>query len=287
MAEYEEFLNVPESLTKEGEMWATKRFIEGKSEEITPYLKSSFVACLDIFQKHREILSKSIEQEGGVDKINHQGIIINSSNEIICKSGKIIYAPEILHTTILSKQVTPSKKAPPGTKQIYEINFAYGGRNLGIGSEEWETSDVAYLRADDPLDAFFTPEFFPYDICIEERVITSFKDNKSKRHVKRDCFSVSASIWEAKLREEFVPNPVFNPEAYEAWQNTPPVKIINMMFTASSQKHNGQMFTYINRYGTIRKPRRAMKRLERFHNLLQFSYQRMIGTDLPLLGRPA
>lgn len=289
MKENGETPNVPEGLAEQGVVWARDRFIEKKGKEIEPYLKSSFVACLAIFQTHRKHLAELIEQEGGITKITLRDYLNNALNAIICESGKVIFSADILHTLVLSRSLTLPQEVHPGIKQRYEINIAYGGTNIGINPEDWEIADRTVLEARNPLRTFFNPDFFPQDISLEERVITWFEKDSKKILATRDSFSLSASIWNAKLREEFAPNPYFDPQAYRVWKDESPVRAVNMIFTASKPGpstdgvYDKEMFTYINRHGCINDPYEAMKKLKRFHELLQYSYQKVVGSELPLL----
>ena len=279
-----EFPQPPLELIDKGMDWASARYIESNREAIKVFLKKAFGGGLDIFQTHRINMVRRIADAGGVESFSYVSLLgemTGGVNAIRCRNGNTIYSSELLSTPVLDRILPLPDDTPPGIKQHYKIDVLYGGDGIGTKSEEAEETNNKLLMAPKFLERFFNPNFFVNEIGVRESVVTTIEDESwgQQRKVELEHYSVFASTWEAKLREEFV-SPFENPQAYQAWRDIPPVTVVDMIFTATSPA--GEMFSYVGRpAGSIKKGLEAWVKLRRFYDLLCFCHREIVGAELP------
>lgn len=275
--------SLPDDLINEGIDWAREEFVAGRSRDLKKFLRTSFIASLEIFDFHRAALAKKIEFAGGISKITDRFWSFDRElNGIYCENGNFIPAFEILTTPVFNTPLPCQSSF--GVDQIYRLEILYGGKGIGIDSERIkEDANWAHLMADRPLEKFFDPGFSPGEICIAESVVSSYG---GKEHTAVNNYCLSVEVWYAKLRKEFA----------RGW-DMEPIQVTDMLFRASRARvgDNGkkyrEMVTYVDRYGFTKETGEAMAKLGRFYALLRYSYQALLRKDLsadaPMLPPPS
>jgi hypothetical protein len=259
----------PVDLVREGQRWVRRELMAGNSQEMEKFLRGLFVNGIGIFRTHQKGILQQIEQEDGVSEITYA--FLGKTNGIICKSGKIIGASDVLITPVLN-QPLPMPETLRGTRQAYEIDVLYGGS--AIGSKIEDIDDVyinLYPRiAPDALRRCLDLNFFPTEIGIVESVTT--RHDREKKTLSK-YYSLNAKIWEPSLDGMGLG-----------------FQIANMVFTASKEQRGQdgktyrEMFSYIKDHGFIEDgiEDEAQEQLMHFCDLLEYCYKKIVGNESSL-----
>lgn len=278
---------VSPELIAEGEKWARERFIAEKGAEIRESLKSHFGAAHDIFYAHRAQKRQQIEAEGGINRIERirfEGG--DSSNAVICDSGERVCADALLMTDPIPLPFETTSPVPEGTKQSYSIAMGFGGEGLGIGVAD--THDGYKTTYDkvldyDALENLLAEDFAPNQIAIFEMMTVKYGE---QYHAIPLTYSIVTRQWEARLREEFAPDPFLYPGAYRAWAESGVLKTdISFQTRDIARDEEGRLRlreeTPVDWYGSAG-GEQAVSRLLRFEELLGFLHERIV----PEAARP-
>ncbi len=243
----------PEDLVLEGQRWAFRQQLSERTEDMQEYLRKLFALGVEIFQVHRDQIVSRIEEAGGVEKIiNEYADSAYAIRAIQCKNGEIIPADEVLSRAVLEQQLPPIDNIPKA-RQTYGIRILFDG-----------LSNVGFNHV--TLQRFLHPDYFPHEIIINEFVGTEYDFGES--YAIRS-YSLKGKEWRPSI----------------GGIDLGFVKA-DMEFTATreSKKPDGEidrhMALYVDGY-SIKDPTGTQVRLMRFCELLNYSYQTIVGVNSP------
>jgi hypothetical protein len=278
----------PRELIAEGERWARERFLADRGEEIFEGMRCHFESGMDLFQCHRARLAAVVEEEGGVQRVEHH--VFDGSNFVECRSGKRIWAHELLNMEPIELPAPDLAAVPDGTRQTYAVRISFGGEGLGVMVEDAQDRyrvNSGFLQADDPLERFFAPDFQPTAFAVTETVSTGLDGDHQELTL---FYALTTRYWLAKLREEFAPNPFQDPEGYRRWAESAPIEMTDMRFWATDvtrDEASGKLALehrrYMSEYKRVEGGDRAALKFLRFEELLKLVYEHVVPAD----ARPA
>jgi len=286
----------PEELVAEGREWARRQLMSEQGDAMERHLQGLFASGIEIFRMHQHTILARIEKAGGVARIREVTFNGNGLNGVECNNGEIIYASDILQTSVLSQDipvpedfkatiqaseywnaecvdgvpVVTQVKTPETEEKVtqaYKINMLYSGREIyhqgiealtGFRPSQIDLTPGALIRCLDP-------EFYPTEIGIEELVTTRYI---SWQDEARRLFSLDAKIWQPSFEGRNVGHP-----------------LANMVFTAirkvrgeDVQLHRS-MFSYISDHGHVAHGvtiDETKAQLTRFYELLTYAHRAIV-----------
>ncbi len=209
-------------LIETSQSWVEGRFVDSQRDSITTQLQDGYMAGVELFTAHRNLVRERIVEAGGI-KATSSVAYGGYGNFLELINGEHIWLADVLQSEPLKVEIGELDTVVVDGQEAhrtYTLNMSFGGPQISEQSSSANACDLnsgKIYSEDGPFKVLLEDEiFFPENIGITETVTTEFGEEK---FVDAFHFAIRGRIWRPTLRTEQVdaPNPHTNPAEYRLW----------------------------------------------------------------------
>jgi len=298
MAELSAQLFVDNTLVKDGLAEARDSFIESRVDSVETFLEATYLNGLELWRAHRTRVVADIDSHGGLGRVP-RGNFLSEINSIACEDGTFIPIGDLFHAPLVPLELDPMRPTfnTVRTEQQGFARLSFGGV-LGIRATEgaYNMTNKSLFSTD--VKPVLDGEIEPTQIAVTEGVITrSCYDDEIT--LSGLMYTTIVRPWGAKLRENFAPDPVKQPQQYAAWVASKPIPRLDLNFGASvepirrTRRHAMDIYDHPDfgddfsipahfQHMSMRKlDEVGMNKMLRYEELLKMLWKNEFGTDMP------
>lgn len=290
----------PETMAQDGLEWALEETVAEKRTDVEEVLKGLYIHGMIMFGRHVELLQERVEEAGGVRKISQSDASGYGINRVHLNDDTFLGVSELLIPEPATTQLPDVSVLGDKVEQKQVLQISFGGNNIGVdGVSASKDPDSAYLRPG-ALKHILKGKYIPTSVCIMEGVVTQRTSSRHDDHqeaiVSGTVAQLVGRMWGAKLRPEFAPDPIKDPEGYADWANSDPVPQLSVAFGASDLLRDRhwryareisfgiapKLESVVSDSHYSRLDTDGAKKLLRFEQLLARYYQHFMGEAMPV-----
>lgn len=294
---------IPQDMLQDGLDWALEESVAEKEEHAEQVLKDFYIHGMMLFGRHVELLQERIEESGGIKQISERDALGRGKNHIHLCDGSYLTGSELFVPEPIVTELPDSLIAGDVVGQKHILQVSFGGNGIGIDGVTAPDSESIAL-ADGTLKKVLKGKYIPSSVCVMEGITTTRHAPSIDREVSVVSGTVAQLVgrmWGSKLRPEFAPDPIREPDAYARWVHEEPMPQLAVAFGASDllrHKHwpydreisfgiHPALESIISLNDEVTLDVAKAQKLIRFENLLSRYYHHFMGEAMPVRAESA